>query len=417
MTQSGQELPNNPNAEAGVLSAMLIDKVAVVKATKALSESDFWKKAHKLIFRAIINLWSNDTDIDLITLQDRLKQEGTFDRVGGFEFLMQLQGVVISGSSVDNHIEIVSDLSKRRKLAVLSDNTLHLIHTEKTTADIHQNILETLININGVELVTTYPTGLDFLDYGVNMSVGHLVILASRPSFGKSALATQIAFNWASLYGLNVMIFSLEMDKEEVAIRIISQCGEINEKDITTHRMNEYALSRFVAMGDTIKECKITVNENSSISLPLIQDGVTRQTVEHEKPDAIIIDYLQLMSGNKRSTNRQEEVSEMSRGLKKLAKSEKMLVLALAQLNRGCESRDNKRPLLSDLRESGGIEQDADTVMFLYRDVMYHKDKANDNDAELLVRKNRHGKIYTSHMTFYPEITRFADKKWYPKED
>jgi len=268
----------------------------------------------------------------------------------------------------------------------------------------------------GVELLTTFPTYLDGLDYYVSMSVGNVVVIASRPSQGKSSLARQLAYNWSSIGRNKVLVMTLEMDVEEFTVGMQSMAGEIPSGSIYKRRMNEYEDSRFLSADDTLKIAEIEINDAGRVTPEMCRQIIDKHESDGNKFDIVIIDYLQLMSATGKSTSRQQEVEEISRQLKIMAKEKKILLVALSQLNRQVEGREDKRPNLADLRQSGAIEQDADIVMFLYRDWVYHKD-SNENDIEIIFRKNRKGKIGTGRLIFYPDITRFADKKWYPKED
>jgi len=440
MTKSSHELPNDLNAEAGVLSACLMDKSAIVKCLSAnLSEADFYRHSHKMVFRAIHELYHDGIEVDLITLSSRMKKAKTYEKAGGLEFINKLSDFVLSDANVGHHIDIVKETSRLRQFALLSKtmadddgkglSSAELCHKYNSeVAKIMSEggagtvpIGEVVEQIEkkydeGVELLTTFPTYLDGLDYYVSMSVGNVVVIASRPSQGKSSLARQLAYNWSSIGRNKVLVMTLEMDVEEFTVGMQSMAGEIPSGSIYKRRMNEYEDSRFLSADDTLKIAELEINDAGRVTPEMCRQIIDKHESDGNKFDIVIIDYLQLMSATGKSTSRQQEVEEISRQLKIMAKEKKILLVALSQLNRQVEGREDKRPNLADLRQSGAIEQDADIVMFLYRDWVYHKD-SNENDIEIIFRKNRKGKIGTGRLIFYPDITRFADKKWYPKED
>jgi len=439
MSKHELELPNDPNAEAGILSACLIEKKAIVSSLSAgISETDFYRHSHKMVFRSIEALYRDGIAVDLITLTSHMKKNKTFDKAGGFEFFNKLTSVVVSGSHVKAHIDIVKETSKLRQFSLLAktmadDQTSGLTSEElcqkynsevaKIMAEGGDNtvligdvcdILEKKYD-EGIELLESFPTYLDCLDYYVTMSVGNVVVIASRPAMGKSSLARQLSYNWSAIGRHKVLVFTLEMDVEEFAIGMQSMAGEIPSEQIYKHLMNEFEMARSISADDTLRFANIRVNDAGKVTPEMCRQVLDKAESDGEKFDIMIVDYLQLMSAVGKFSSRQQEISEITRGLKIIAKEKKILIIALSQLNRQVESREDKRPSLADLRESGAIEQDADKVIFLYRDWVYHT-ISNENDMEFLIRKNRQGKIGVGHAIFYPETTRFADKKWY-KED
>jgi len=434
---SKQELPNDLNAEAGVLSACLIDKYAIVKALSGnLNESDFYRHSHKMVFRAILGLYQDSIEVDIITLSNRMKKTETFEKAGGFEFINGLTSVVLSSTNVDYHIDIVKETSRLRQFSLLSktmadDKGLssaelcqkYNSEVAKIMSDSGDNTVsvgEVATEIEkkydeGVELLTTFPTYLDNIDHFVRMSAGNVVVIASRPSMGKSSLARHLAYNWSSIGRNRVLVMTLEMDKSEFTVGMQSMAGNIPSEKIYGRTMNEYEASRFISVNNTLRIAEIEINDSGKVTPEMFRQICDKNRAEGKKFDVGIIDYLQQMSAIGNFGSRQQEISEISRQLKIIAKEENMLIIALSQLNRQLESREDKRPLLADLRESGAIEQDADIVMFIYRDWVYHKN-ANAKDMEIIFKKNRQGKIGTGHLIFYPELTRFSDKKWYKEE-
>ena len=433
------ELPNDLNAEAGVLSACLIEKKAIVNSlSSGLSEADFYRHSHKILFRAIVALYHDGIAVDTITLASHLKKHKNFDKAGGFEYINQLTSVVVSGVNIKAHIDIVKETSRLRQFSLLAksmadDKTAGLTSAEMcqkynsevakimtvggtqtvSVGEVH-DVLEKKYD-DGIELLDTYPTYMDCIDYYVTMASGNVVVIASRPSMGKSSFARQLAYNWSSIGRHRVLVFTLEMDVEEFTIGLQSMAGEIPSEKIYKHSMNEYELTRFVSIGDTLRTADIQINDAGKVTPEMIRQILDKHEADGNKFDILIVDYLQLMSATGKFSSRQQEISEISRQMKVIAKEKKILVIAMSQLNRQLESREDKRPMLADLRESGAIEQDADIVMFLYRGWVYNKDK-NEYEMEIIVRKNRHGAIGTGHALFFPDKTRFADKKWYKEE-
>jgi len=438
MSQQEIPLPNDLNAEAGVLSACLIGKKAIVQAlTGNLSESDFYRNSHKLVFRAMTELYTEGVGVDTITLSNRMKNDKTFDKAGGFEFINSLSNFVMSGSNIKEHINIVKETSRLRQFRILAANMAEsdLSSTEmfksyndqlaKIMSDAIDTGITSLSEISdaleqkydeGVELLKSYPTHINNIDHYLTMSEGNLVVLAASTAMGKSSLARQLAYNWASIGHHHVGLFTLEMDKEEVVICLKSMAGEIDSKDIYDHTMNEYEVTRFVSVGDTFKATNIDIFDSGRVTTEMIRNTCDKFEVDGKEFDIIIVDHIQLMSVTGKYQGRESEISEITRQLKVLAKDKKMLVLALSQLNRGLGNREDKRPTTADLKGSGAIEQDADKVFFLYRHWYYNKETANKNDMEVLFEKNRQGKIGTGHLIFFPEWTKFSNKKWY-KED
>jgi replicative DNA helicase len=436
---SNYEAPHDLNAEAAVLSACMHDKKAVVRTISAnLTEIDFYRRSHKNLFSAIMELYRNNDKIDIITITAKMKKAKTFEKSGGLEFINKISGFMLNSENLDSHLEIVKETSRLRRLYMMSekikDNVINgkssaelLYHYNSETAKIMSTGRDDTVSIgevndileqkydDGDELLVSFPTYLQNIDYHVTMSAGNLVIIASRPSMGKSSLARQLAFNWATFGRARVLVFTLEMDSEEFTIATQAMAAEIPSQKIYNRSLNSYEEPRFTSLGDTLRSAKIQINDAGRVTPEMVRTILDKYEADEHKQDILLIDYLQLMSTSVKYNSRQQEISEISRQLKVIAKEKKLLVVALSQLNRQLESRENKRPGLSDLRESGAIEQDADVVMFIYREFVYD-DKANENDAEIIIRKNRHGGLGTASMIFYPEIMRFSDKKYY-RED
>ena len=436
-----KQLPNDPNAEAAVLSAMLIDTYNVSYTMTWLAEKDFYRNSHKTIFRTMKKLYENSVEIDIITLTNELKKSDEFEKIGGFEFINKLTSVVLSGANIKEHVKIIRDKSTLRQLITAANNIIEmsyqaeeeveeiLDHAEQQIFNIAENPLkesfgdfkhdidETVEVIQEIASkqrnVLGVQTGFIDLDSLIGgFRSGQFVIVAARPAMGKSSFALNMAFNAAVSYDLKIAIFTMEMECQELIMRMLSSAAEIPMQSMLRGSGLDIGnLERIVTVGEVLRDCHIYIDDNGYQTLNQIRAKTRRLAAEVGKLDMIIIDYLQLMASNnpKGRDSRQQEISEISRGLKILAKEMQLPVIALSQLNRQVEGRDDKRPLLADLRESGAIEQDADIVMFIYREFIYSKKPEDYNKAELLIRKNRHGKIGSIDLTFLSEFTSFRN--------
>jgi len=442
-----KQLPNDPNAEAAVLSAMLIDSYNVSYTMTLVSEKDFYRNSHKTLFRAMKRLFEQSIEIDVITLTDELKRSNDFEKVGGFEFINKLTSVVLSGANIKDHVKIIRDKSTLRQLITAANNIIEVSYradedvakildeAEQQIFDIAENPLkESFSNFktdidDTIEIIQEIAskkrnvmgvqTGFYDLDNLIGgFRSGQFVIVAARPAMGKSSFALNFAFNAAMNFDLKIAIFTLEMESQELIMRMLSSAAEIPMQSMLRGTgLGTEKIERIVTVAEVLRDCQIYIDDTGHQTLNQIRARTRRLAAEVGKLDMIIIDYLQLMSSNspKGRDNRQQEISEISRGLKVLAKEMKLPVIALSQLNRQVESREDKRPILADLRESGAIEQDADIVMFIYREHVYSKKQEDIGKAELLIRKNRHGKIGTVHMTFLSEFTSFRNASNQPE--
>ena len=444
MTQTLQRtLPQDINAEAAVLSAMMIDTYTVSKAIESLEEVHFYKTAHRLIYRAISALYEDGIEIDIITLIDRLKMQGNLEKVGGAIYINELSDVVLSGANLSYHLEIMLSKAHLRQLIETSNQIIESAYNaEKDVDEIvdeaeqaifkiaeHSNmksfvkvadiIPETLHMIEEVatlkKSVVGIPTGFADLDRRLGgFRPGQLVVLAARPAMGKTSFALNIGFYAAMYHNMNVAFFTLEMTADELLMRIFSSAAEVSmDNMLKGYGMNSEKINRIIGVGEALNEKNIYIDDSGSNSALDIRAKSRRLKAELKGLDLIIIDYLQLMSGAKKTDSRQQEISEISRALKVLAKELELPVIALSQLNRGLESRPDKRPILSDLRESGAIEQDADIVMFIYRDEYYNADSDKPGVAEIIVSKNRHGPTGSNDLRFIGEYTSFRNLEEY----
>ncbi|MDO5018645.1 MAG: replicative DNA helicase [Lagierella massiliensis] len=429
--------PNDINAEMSVLGSMILNKDAIDTATGILKYEDFYVGKNAEVYRGIINLYEKGEQIDFITLSDELKKEGKLDFVGGIEYLMTLTEMVPGPTNVEAYAKIVSEKATLRYLIRISDEIMKMSYgnqkamnvlefaessiyklsqsNSKTDLEKISHLLgETLDQINemslregGITGITTGLTDLDKLLSGLQKS--DLILVAARPSMGKSTLALNMALA-AALSKKSVAIFSLEMSKMQLTQRFLSSLSHINLQDIISGKIPE---DSFEALGQAInilEEAPLYLDDTSSISLTELRSKA-RKLSSKEGLDVVIIDYLQLMTdGSGKGENRQQEISNISRGLKGLAKELNCPVIALSQLSRAVEQRSDKRPMLSDMRESGAIEQDADIVMMIYRDDYYNPETTTrPNITDLIIAKHRNGPTGVVQMYFNKEHSKFTD--------
>lgn len=443
-TKKAKQLPSDLNAEAAVLSAMMIDNRVVAQVIEGLNEEDFYRNAHKFIFSSMINLFESSIEIDIITLINNLKQKNLLEKVGGESFINDLSDVVLSAANVAYHIRIVKDKSLLRQLILTSNNIIKncydadhpaedIVDTaeqqifkiaerqgNKTFVAIQKIIVNTLDNIEAIATskknVIGVPTGFTDLDRQLGgFRPGQLIILASRPAMGKSSLALNFALNTAWLHDKKVGIFTMEMESEECLMRMLSSATHKLGSDkavsmdnmLKGYGMTEKKILTLTELASSLGKKSIFIDDSGGNTILDIRAKTRRLKAELRGLDLLIIDYMQLMSSRRAKENRQQEISEISRSMKILAKEVGIPIIALSQLNRGLENRDNKRPKLSDLRESGAIEQDADIVMFIYRDEVYNQDSEEQGVAEIIVGKNRHGPVGTVKLRFFNETTTF----------
>ena len=438
-------LPQNIEAEQAVLGAMLMDSDAIIKASEILIADDFYREAHKIIFNAILEIFNNNRAADLVTVTEALKSINKLEDVGGIAYISSLLGSVVTAANVPYHAEIVSEKSTLRRIIRVgtemvsmgyeaNDETGVLLDTaesrvleianRKKKSDyklIGSILMETVTNIEKLVQnkgsLTGIPTGfsdLDKLTGGLHPS--DFIILAARPSMGKTALALNIAQNVAlrapsriSGEPRTVAFFSLEMSQEQLVNRMLCSEANIDSQRMRIGLMSDKDWESLWAACDTMNKAKIIIDDTPGITVMDMRSRARRMKAEHGL-DLIVIDYLQLMQGSgKKNTSgdRQQEVSEISRSLKALARELDVPVLALSQLSRGVESRSIKRPMLSDLRESGSLEQDADIVAFLYREDYYNPETENKH-TELIIAKHRNGPVDTINLFFQKQFTKFV---------
>lgn len=431
-----RELPNNLIVEQEVLANAMQNKTAAVKAIEGLNEGDFYNDLHRKIFNAIRTLFSLNKSIDLLTVTETLETSENVDA----ETIKYIASIYANNeglsSNQDTYIDILKEKSILRSLAEFSDEIKALSLEDKSPAknvlekaekglfeisqgglrnsltaldvimsDTVQTIMKRVQNRGELSGVTTGFTDLNSLLGGFQKS--DLVLLAARPSMGKTALAVNLAVN-AAKAGKKVAMFSLEMSKTQIGQRILASFAQMNLSSLFKGELEGQDLVNLITASNELSKYSLHIDDTAAISLIELKAKLRRLKME-EGLDLVIVDYLQLMTTGERVENRVLEISQISRGLKAIAKELDVPVLALSQLSRALEQRPDKRPKLSDLRESGAIEQDADIVMFLYRDYVYNKETENPNLAEVIVSKHRNGPIGVVNLIWKDEYTRFFD--------
>ncbi len=427
--------PHSREAEESVLGAVLMSEDAVNEVMDKLEPEDFYVPAHQSIFRAIRTLFNNNQAIDAITVSEELRRASELERIGGVPAITRLLDVVPSAANVDYYAGIVDEHSQRRSLiragGAVTDMALRLddeIHTVLDRAE--QTVLavaarrvgdsmqaigplffSTLEELEMLEQrgseVTGLSTGFRDLDKKLTgLHPANLVIIAARPAMGKSALTMNVATNVA-MRGMPVAIFSLEMSKEEVAQRMLCSVARIDSMKVRTGNIGEASWPRLTDAAGKLYNAPVYVDDSPVVTVTDIRAKCRRLKRIHGL-ELVVVDYMQLMQGSSRES-RQQEIAEISRALKNLARELELPIIAVSQLNRNLEQREDKRPRLGDLRESGSLEQDADIVMFIYRDEYYNEQSDRRGVAEVIVAKHRAGSTGTVEMTFMPEYTRFSD--------
>ena len=432
-------MPHSIEAEQSVVGAMLMDKDAITTAGEIISGDDFYQASYGVIFDSMIELFNEGKPVDLITLQERLKEKDVPAEIASLEFVRDLVTAVPTSANVKYYAQIVADKSLMRKMIKLNESIENMCYagkesvesimeqTEKsmfqllqrrTTGDyvpIKQVVLNALDKIEKASkskgTVTGIPTGFIDLDYKLSgFQPSDFILIAARPSMGKTAFVLNIAQYMAFKKNKAVAIFSLEMSKEQLVNRLFSLESQVDAQSLRTGNMKDSDWEKLIEGAGIIGQSKLIIDDTPGISISELRSKCRKYKLEHGL-DIIIIDYLQLMTGSvgRSSESRQQEVSDISRQLKGLARELNVPVVSLSQLSRAVESRPDKRPMLSDLRESGAIEQDADVVMFIYRDEYYNKDSEFKKQAEIIIAKQRNGPVGTVNLAWLGEYTKFAN--------
>lgn len=419
-------MPQNLEAEQSVLGSMISDKNCIAQAAESLRGEDFYRQNHQIIFNAMLELFQKDIPVDLITLLEHLKSTDKLEASGGITYVTQIRDSIASTANIQSYIKIVKDKAVLRKLIKSSTDIIEesyskqddvekvLDSAEKRIFDIAENKvtsdfeamnvvlergfeqIEKLYNNKGE--ITGIPSGFPELDDKTSgFQKGDMVLIAARPSMGKTTFALNIAEYAALRAGKSVVIFSLEMSKEQLAYKLLCSEANVDMLKLRTGNLEDEDWDNIARASGPLADAKIFIDDTAGVSVMEMRSKCRRLKIEHGI-DLIVIDYLQLMSGNGES--RQQEVSEISRSIKALAKEIGCPVIALSQLSRAPEQRNDHRPMLSDLRESGSIEQDADLVMFLYRDEYYNKETEQKNVAECIIAKQRNGPTGTVNLAW-----------------
>lgn len=430
--------PQNVEAESSLLGALLLDSDAIVKVADILSPADFYEERHARIYEAALTLYNRHSPIDVLTLSDQLQNTGMIDVVGGAQYLSELTTLVPTAAHADKYAEIIAQKAIRRRLIKASQAITNLGYDEaQSLQDLIESAESTLFEVSekhvkqdiySIENILSssfdrldelhkdkgklrgVPTGYKDLDNVLaGLQPSDLIILAARPSMGKTALALNLAHNVAVKAKMPVLLFSLEMSKEQLVDRMLAAEAGVNAWNLRTGNLTDQDFEKIGQAMGTLSEAEIYIDDSPGITVSDMRTKARREA--HKRPvGLIIVDYLQLMSGGGRfsgDANRVQEISEISRGLKGIARELKVPVIALSQLSRSVESRSPQIPQLADLRESGSIEQDADVVAFIYREDYYNPETENKNIARILIRKHRNGPTDDVDLYFDREKQRF----------
>ncbi len=438
----GKVPPHDIEAEQAVIGCMLTDQDAVTAAVEKLKPEDFYREDNKIIYSAIMNLYNKAQPIDVITLKAELTSMGKFDAVGGLEYIVELPEKVPTTSNVDRYIKIVEEKSMLRNLIKTANEIIDMGYEQTDEVeDIMDNAEKKIFNViqrksqtgytsisdilvesftrleelyNQKQHVTGVPTGFIKLDdKTAGLHGSELILIAARPAMGKTAFALNIGTYAATRANVPVAIFSLEMSKDQLANRILCSEALVDSNNVRTGKLSDEELSKLAETSGELSQAPIYVDDTPGISVMEIRAKCRKMKLE-KNIGLIIIDYLQLIQGSaKNANNRVQEIAEISRSLKILAKELNVPVIALSQLSRAVESRDDHRPMLSDLRESGSIEQDADIVMFLYRDDYYNEESTKKNIAEVIIAKQRAGSTGTVELAWMGQYTKFGNIEMY----
>ncbi len=441
----GKIPPQDIEAEQAVIGSMLTDQDAVFAAVEVLRPEDFYRDDNKLIYSAILNIYNRAEPIDIITLKAELTSMGKLEAVGGLEYIVELPEKVPTTANVDRYIKIVEDKSILRKLIKTANEISSMGYeqseevetvmdmAEKKIFDVMQNknqkgytpikdiLVESFTKLeelyNQKQHITGVPTGFTDLDkITAGLHGSELVLIAARPAMGKSAFALNIGTYAATRAKVPVAIFSLEMSKEQVGNRILCSEALVDSNNVRTGELNDDELGKLAETSGELSQAPIYVDDTPGISVMEIRAKCRKLKLEHNI-GLVIVDYLQLIQGSGKTSSREQEIAEISRSLKILAKEIDVPVIALSQLSRAVEARLDHRPMLSDLRESGSIEQDADIVMFLYRDDYYNENSEEKNVAEVIIAKQRAGSTGTVKLAWIGNYTKFANLDKYRDDE
>lgn len=427
--------PQNIEAETAVLCSMLIEEEAISYAIEILDEDAFYKEAHKIIFNAIVSLYNKSRVADIVTLIDELKKRGALEDVGGINYLTTLTTSVPTAANVRHYAKIVKEKSLLRNLITSATTIVSEAYESEEDADdlldkaermifeitskkveggfvslkeIIKDSIETIDTLYQRKTnITGVPTGFaDFDRLTAGLQRSDLIVIAGRPSMGKSAFASSIAEHVGVAEKLPVAIFSLEMSKEQLVQRMLCSHAKVDANKVRTGFLSQSDWPRLTNAAGKLSEAPIFIDDSAALSILELRGKARRLKSQHDI-QLIIVDYLQMLQSTSKSENRQQEIADISRSLKSLAKELNVPLIAISQLSRGPEKREDRRPQLADLRESGAIEQDADVVVLLFREEFYTPTEENRGAAELMIAKQRNGPTGTINLTFIKEYTRF----------
>ena len=431
-------LPHDKDAEQGVLGAIIHNNEAFHQAAELLQPDHFFSPAHRELFKAMIGLTEQGDPIDEITLGNYLKSRNKLEQVGGLVYIAELVDLTPVTANVLVYAEIVGEKHKMRLLIdtaseiadrgrrsqediqgliqeagsifleLANNSTPNRFSHLKDLLEHNFNLLE---SIDPTEDYIGLPSGfIELDDYTLGFQPSDLIILAARPSMGKTSFALTLAKYAVTVRKASVLVFSLEMSKEQLAMRVLCTDASVDSQKVRTGKLEEYEWDKLATSSGKLSEVKLFIDDSPGLT-PLELKSISHRVKADHGLSLIVVDYMQLMRANKKTDNREQEIAEISRGLKAVAKELDVPVLALAQLNRSLESRTDKRPHLSDLRESGTIEQDADLVIFIYRDEIYHPETEDQGIAEINIAKHRNGPITSKpiRLAFFPQFTKFAN--------
>ena len=431
--------PHSVEAEQSVLGGLMLDNGAWERVLDQVSHSDFYRPAHRLIFRAIARLAERNEPFDVVTLSEQLDQEGQLSQSGGLAYLGELAKNTPSVANIKAYAQIIRERATLRQLISISNDIADSAYAPQGKtgsqildeaerkifeiaearpktggpvglSDLLTNVIDTIDTLfNSDEAITGISTGFTDLDEKTSgLQPADLIIVAGRPSMGKTTFAMNLVENALMRSEKSILVFSLEMPAESLVMRMISSLGRIDQTKVRSGRLDEEDWPRLTSAVNMLQERKLFIDDSAGISPSDMRARTRRLAREHGEIGLIMVDYLQLMQlGGSGGENRTNEISEISRSLKALAKEFNCPVVALSQLNRSLEQRPNKRPINSDLRESGAIEQDADVIMFVYRDEVYHPETEYKGVAEVIIGKQRNGPIGTVRLAFQGKFTRF----------
>ena len=433
-------LPHSIEAEKAVIGSMIMDEDAVVAASEMITGDDFYQRQYGILFDAMVELYNEGKPVDVLTLQERLKMKDVPEEFSSIEFISELVSSVPTSANVRHYAQTVSDDATLRRLIRVNEEIANTCYqhresldeimntTEKRIFDVLQKkstdeyvpikdvVLSVIDKIEAAArhkgTVTGLATGFYDLDYKTSgLQPSDLILIAARPSMGKTAFVLNLAQYMCVRNHVPTAIFSLEMSKDQLVNRILSMESKVDSQSMRTGTLQPADWEKLIESAGVISTAPLIIDDTPGISITELRSKCRKYKLENDL-GLVIIDYLQLMTGGSRKQeSRQQEISEISRSLKALAREINAPVIALSQLSRACETRPDHRPMLSDLRESGAIEQDADVVMFLYRDDYYNKDTDKKNISEVIIAKQRNGPIGTVELVWLPNYTKFANKE------